>query len=48
MSGRQFLRVSLPSDGPVAVFIVPDVVGRDATRYQAVLAIVPNPFPSIE
>jgi hypothetical protein len=41
-------RLVIPCHCPVAAFIMPDVVFRDAARHQVELAFMPNAFPSVE
>ena len=44
----QLCRVSLSRHGPVAAFIMPDIVRPDATRNEIKLAFVPDPLPAVE
>jgi hypothetical protein len=48
VNARQLRRVSFSRDGPVAVFIMPDVVRPDTARNEIRSAFVPDPFPAVE
>ena len=45
---RDLCRVGFPSYGPIACFVVPDVVRSDTFRNEVILALVPNSLPAVE